>query len=65
MSKLRRFILAATLVLDKTKYDSFYSNWRAEIIINDIDDVFQSVYTIVVKNIQKSLGKVLTRLLMQ
>ena len=55
----------ATLVLDKTKYDSFYSNWRAEIIINDIDDVFQSVYTIVVKNIQKSLGKVLTRLLIQ
>ena len=32
---------------DKTKYDNFYPNSKAEIIINesDIDDVFQSIYT--------------------
>ena len=31
---------------NKTKYDNFYSNSKAEIIINknDIDDVFQSIY---------------------
>ena len=45
---------------DKTKYDTFYSNSKAEVIINesDIYDVFQSVYTTVITNIQKSLGKV-------
>ena len=51
---------------DKTKYDSFYSSSKAEIIINenDIDNVFKSIYTIVFKliysiiieNIQKSSG---------
>ena len=32
---------------NKTKCDTFYSNSKAEIIINksDIDDVFQSIYT--------------------
>ena len=37
---------------DKTKCNT-------EIIINesDIDDVFQSIYTIIISNIQKSLGK--------
>ena len=36
---------------DKTKYDTFYSNSKAEIIINesDIDDVFQSIYTSYIK----------------
>ena len=31
---------------NKTKYDNFYSNSKAEIIINKngIDDVFQSIY---------------------
>ena len=48
----------ATLVLvfkkiesdDKTKYDTFYSNPKAEIIINesDIDDVFESIYTTII-----------------
>ena len=57
----------ATLVLvlkkieseDKTKYDLFYSFSKAEIIINesDIDGVFESIYTTVISNIQKSLGK--------
>ena len=43
---------------DKTKYDTFYSNSQAEILINesDIDDVFESNYTII-SNIEKSLGK--------
>ena len=57
----------ATLVLvlkkiesqDKTKYDNFYSSSKAEIITNasDIDDEFQSIYTTIITNIQKSLGK--------
>ena len=57
----------ATLVLvfkkteseDKTKYDNFRSSSKAEIIINesDIGDVFKSIYTAIIKNIQKSLGK--------
>ena len=44
---------------DKTKNDTFYSNSKAEIIINksDIDDVFQSIHTTVISNIQKSLRK--------
>ena len=57
----------ATLVLvfkkieteDKTKYETFYSNLKAEIIINesDIDDAFESVYTTIVSNMQEFLGK--------
>ena len=57
----------ATLVLvfkkieskDKTLYDNFYSSSKAEIIINEsnIDDVFESIYTTIISNIQKSLGK--------
>ena len=44
---------------DKTKYDNFYSGSKAKIIINgsDIDDVFQLIYTTIMINIQKSLGK--------
>ena len=44
---------------DKTKYDTFSSNLKPEIIINesDIDDVFKSIYTKVISNIQKSLRK--------
>ena len=40
---------------DKTKYDTFYSNSKAEMIINnsDTDIVFQSIYTTIVSNIQK------------
>ena len=40
---------------NKTKYHTFYSHSKAEIIINEkvIDDVFQSIYT--TSNIQKSL----------
>ena len=67
MTQLKGFKFVTTLVLvfkkietkNKTKYDDFYSNTKAEIIINesDIDDVFQSVYTTIITNIKKSLGK--------
>ena len=44
---------------DKTKFENFYSISKAESIINesDIDDVFQSICTTIITNIQKSLGK--------
>ena len=44
---------------DKAKYDTVSSNSKAKIIINesDIDDVFQSIYTAIITNIQISLGK--------
>ena len=44
---------------DQTKYDTFYSNSKAEIIINgsDIDDVFKSIYTTIISYIQKIFGK--------
>ena len=38
---------------------TFYSHLKAETIINEsnIDDEFKSIYTTVISNIQKSLGK--------
>ena len=44
---------------DKTKCEHFYSSSKTEVIINesDIDDVFQSICTTNMTNIQKSLGK--------
>ena len=44
---------------DKTKYNTFYSHSKAEIIINEKSyiDAFQSVYTTIISNIQKSWGK--------
>ena len=41
----------------KTKYDTFYSNSKAKIIISEseIDDLFESIYTTIISNIQKSL----------
>ena len=38
----------------KTKYDNFYSNSKAEIIINDsdIDNVCESIYTTIISNMQ-------------
>ena len=44
---------------DKTKSDNFYLSSKAKIIINesDIDDVFKSIYTTIITNIQKFLGK--------
>ena len=68
MAQLKGFEFVTTLVLvfknieseEKKRYDTFYSNSKAEIIINnkkDIDNVFQSIYTKVISNIQESLGK--------
>ena len=63
MSQIKGFKFVTTLVLvfkrieseDQTNYDTFYSNSKSEIAINesDIDDVFQSIYTTVItyKNI--------------
>ena len=44
---------------DNTKYDTFYSKSKAEIIISesDIYDIFRSIYTRIIPNIHKSLGK--------
>ena len=44
---------------DKTKYDTFYSNSKAKTIINEsnTDDAFKAIYTTVLSDIQKSLGK--------
>ena len=46
-------------IKDKTKYDNFYSSSTAEIIVNesDIENVFKSIYTTIIANIQKSSGK--------
>ena len=60
-----RFITILDLVFksiereDKTTYGNLCSSSKAEIIINesDIDDVFQSIYTTIIRNMQKSLGK--------
>ena len=74
MTQLKGFQFVTTLVLvfkkieseDKTKYDNFYSSSKDEIIINesDIDDVFQSIYTIMT-NMQTSSGKGQAGLLIQ
>ena len=60
MSELRGFKFVTTLLLvfknieseDKAKYDTSYSNSKEKIIINknDIDDVFQSIYTAIMSN---------------
>ena len=43
----------------KTKYDTFYSNSKAEIIINEsnMDNVFESIYTTITSNTQEVLEK--------
>ena len=68
LSELKDFKFVTALALefkkietdDKTKYDTLYSNSKAETIINenDIDDVFESIYTTVMTKTQKSRGKV-------
>ena len=68
LSELKGFKFVTILVLvlkkiesdDKTKYGTFYSLSKAETIINesDFDDnVFKSINTTVISNIQKSFGK--------
>ena len=66
LTELRGFKFV-TLVLEfkkiesdnKSKYNTFYSHSKAETIINenDIVDLFQSIYTTVMSNIRKVLGK--------
>ena len=67
MSGLRGFKVVAKLVLvfkkieseDKTKFDNFYSNSKAEIIFNesDIDDVLEWIFSTIISSIQKSSRK--------
>ena len=67
LTKLKGFKFVTALVLefkkikcdDKTKCDTFYLKSKPETIINesDIGDVFQSSYTTIISNIQKSSGK--------
>ena len=61
-----KLVTTLVLVLKKiesesaTKYDLFYWHLKAETVINesDIDDnVFKSIYTKVISNIKKLLGK--------
>ena len=61
-----KFVTALVLVFKKienivkrVKFDNFYSSSKGEIIINesDIENVFKSVCTTIITNIQKSLGK--------
>ena len=63
LTQSKGFKFVTTLVLvfkkteskDKANYGNFYSNSKVEIIINesDIDDVFQSIYTTIITNMQK------------
>ena len=68
MTELREFKLLTALVLplkkieseDKTKDGSFYLEPKSETIINEseiADNVFKSIYTTVLLNIQKILRK--------
>ena len=67
LTQLIDFKFGITLVLvfkkieskDKTNYDTFYSSSKAEIIINenDTDDLLKSIYTKIIINKQKYLGK--------
>ena len=43
----------------KRKYDTFFSHSKAETVTNesDIDDAFESIYTVIMSNMQKSLWK--------
>ena len=44
---------------DKTKFNNFYSNSKVEIIINetDIENLFKSIYTTIITNIENFFGK--------
>ena len=67
MTELRGFKFVTTLVLvfkkiesdGNTSCDTFYSNWKAETIINEsgVDDVFESIYKVIILNMQKSFGR--------
>ena len=67
LSELKGFQFVTTLGLAfkkidskyKTKYENFNSSSKAEIIIdeNDTASVFKLIYTTIIGNIKKSLGK--------
>ena len=67
LTELKAFKFVTTLVLefnnigsdDKTKYDTLYSNSKADTVINEsnIDNVFESINTTITSSIQKSIGK--------
>ena len=44
---------------NKRKYDTFCSNWKGKIVINEsyIDGIFESIYTPAISNLPTSLGK--------
>ena len=76
MTELKGFKFVATLVLefkkienyDQKKCSTFYSNSKAETIINesDIDDVFESIYSTIISNRKKNFyGEVRVGLLIQ
>ena len=75
MTKLKGFKFVTILILllkkmesdEKTKYSTFCWNSKENKTINesDIDDVFESMHTTIISNIQKSLGKVQVGLLIQ
>ena len=53
-------VLKKIISEDKTKYCTFYSDSKAEVIIieNEIDDVYESIYAaIIISNMQKFLRK--------
>ena len=60
-----KFVITRVLVFkkkkrdDQTNSDTFNSSSKAEIIFkeSDIDDVFESIYTTIISDIRKSLGK--------
>ena len=53
------FFCLYKIILNKTKFDNYYSSSKAEIIINerDINNVFELIYSTIISNMQKSLGK--------
>ena len=64
MTELRGFKFMTTLVLKFWKIrrwwrNKIYLNSKAEVNFNesDIDDVFESIYSTIISNIKKSLGK--------
>ena len=44
-------------IYDETKYSTFYLNSEKIINKSDIRDVLESIYNMIISNIQKSLGK--------
>ena len=61
LSELKGFKFVTTYIykLIRTLYRTFYSNSKAETIIDEsnIEDVFESVFSTFITNIQKSSGQ--------